>query len=79
MLIVYLAEIAIPEFRNIKNIKYITAMQKFALDELENSKRQHQCWNDFGRMTKTTEVRHETVADLAQIIPKGKFNPEPDF
>ena len=64
MLIVYLAEIAIPEFRNSKNMKYITAMQKFAFDELENSKRQKECWNDFGRMTSRAEVRHGTVADL---------------
>ena len=70
MLIVYLAEIAIPEFRNSKNMKYITAMQKFAFDELENSKRQKECWNDFGRMTTKMEVRHGTEADLASLVPR---------
>ena len=74
MLIVYLAEIAIPEFRNSKNLKYITAMQKFAFDELENSKRQRECWNDFGRMTDKTEARHETVADLKALVSRPDTN-----
>ena len=63
MLTVYLAEIAITEFRNNKNMKYITALQKFAHDELENTKRQKECWGDFGRMTDKAEMRHETVVD----------------
>ena len=39
MLTIYLTEIAITEFRNSKNIKYITALKMFAGDEIENSKR----------------------------------------
>ena len=37
-LIVYLAEIAIPEFTKKKGQKYISAMQGFSLDELANAR-----------------------------------------
>jgi hypothetical protein len=37
-LIIYLAEIAIPEFNKKKTQKYISAMQLFSLDELANAR-----------------------------------------
>tara|TARA_B110000285_G_C14960228_1_gene531292 strand:- start:73 stop:258 length:186 start_codon:yes stop_codon:yes gene_type:complete len=56
-------------------MKYITAMQKFALDEVENSKRQKECWNDFNRMTAKMEVRHGTEADLHSLMSRPKSPP----
>lgn len=50
-------------------------MQKFALDEVENSKRQKECWNDFNRMTAKMEVRHGTEADLHSLMSRPKSPP----
>ena len=55
-LIVYLAEIAIPEFRQTKVIKYITAMQGFSKEELLNAKRHQNCWGDFYDLTKAFNI-----------------------
>lgn len=51
-LIVYLAEIAIPEFRQTKVYKYVTAMQGFSKMELMNAERHQLCWHDFYDLTR---------------------------
>jgi hypothetical protein len=50
---VYLAEVAIPEFKNSKQMKYIGAMQGFSKDELINASRHKEAWGDFYDMVKT--------------------------
>jgi len=55
-LIVYLAEIAIPEFNKKKVQKYIWAMQGFSLGELHNAKQQQGCWGDFYDLTKAYQI-----------------------
>ena len=52
-LTVYLAEIAIPDFRSSKQWKYINAMQGFSKEELLNANRTMACWGDFNDLTKT--------------------------
>ena len=51
-LIVYLAEVAIPDFKRKKITKYVFAMQNLSIDELRNSKSQQNCWHDFYELTK---------------------------
>jgi len=46
-LIVYIAEIAIPEYSAKKVAKYIQAMAGFSNDEILNSRAQKFCWQDF--------------------------------
>lgn len=46
-LTIYLAEIAIPEYRNNKQWKYINAMTGFSNQELINAKATLACWGDF--------------------------------
>ena len=55
-LIVYLAEIAIPEFKSGKVIKYITAMQGFSKEELQNAQKNQNCWGDFYDLTKAYKI-----------------------
>jgi len=55
-LVVYLAEIAIPEFKQTKVIKYITAMQGFSQDELLNAQCHKNCWGDFYDLTKAFNI-----------------------
>uniref|UniRef100_A0A7S3N0E8 Uncharacterized protein n=1 Tax=Strombidium inclinatum TaxID=197538 RepID=A0A7S3N0E8_9SPIT len=50
-LIIYLAEVAIPEFRQRKVNKYVMAMQNFSMEELENAKKHQMCWGDFFQLT----------------------------
>lgn len=52
-LTIYLAEVAIPQFRQSKQIKYITAMQNFSGAECDNAKQTTRCWGDFYDMVKT--------------------------
>lgn len=52
VIIIYLAEQAIPQFRQQKITKYVSAMQSFSKDELVNSQRQQACWVDFYELTK---------------------------
>ena len=47
VLIIYLAEIAIPRFRKNKQSQYIYAMQDFSYEEMKNAERQLECWGDF--------------------------------
>ena len=51
-LVVYLAEVAIPDFKKKKVSKYVFAMQNLSIDELSNSKSQQKCWADFYELTK---------------------------
>ena len=51
-LTVYLAEIAIPDFKKRKMFKYIHAMQNFSKDELSNAEKHQSCWKDFYDLTK---------------------------
>lgn len=51
-LTVYLAEVAIPDFKKKKVSKYVYAMQNLSIDELSNSKSQQKCWADFYELTK---------------------------
>ena len=55
-LIVYLAEIAIPEFKQSKTIKYIGAMQGFSKEELQNAKKAQMCWGDFYDLSKAYNI-----------------------
>lgn len=50
-LTVYLAEIAIPDFKKKKVQKYITCMSNFSNDELINAKKHQGCWGDFYDLT----------------------------
>mmetsp|Transcript_14266 Transcript_14266/g.24268 ORF Transcript_14266/g.24268 Transcript_14266/m.24268 type:complete len:139 (-) Transcript_14266:98-514(-) len=55
-IIIYLAEVAIPEFRQRKMQKYIQAMSLFSGDELVNSQKHQNCWVDFYELTKAYKV-----------------------
>lgn len=55
-LTVYLAEVAIPEFKTSKQMKYIMAMQGFSGEECRNANKTTQCWGDFYDLTKTFNV-----------------------
>ncbi len=46
-LIIYLAEVAIPAFRDQKFSNYLTAMYNFCSQEVDNAKHSTDCWNDF--------------------------------
>lgn len=46
-LIIYLAEVAIPAFKDNKFTNYLTAMESFCSQEIENSKHSSACWTDF--------------------------------
>ena len=50
-LIVYLAEIAIPYFKDRKIEKYICTMQAFSMDEMTNAEKHLACWGDFRDLT----------------------------
>jgi len=56
ILIVYLATQAITEFKTSKIQKYITAMQGFSKDELNNANQQQNCWTDFFELTKAYKL-----------------------
>lgn len=47
IVIIYLVEIAIPDFKKGKTQKYIKAIQGFSKDELNNAKKHQNCWSDF--------------------------------
>jgi len=51
-LIVYLAEVAIPEFKASKQMKYVGAMQGFSKEELQNASSHKACWGDFYELVK---------------------------
>lgn len=51
-LVIYIAEIAIPAFKNSKQMKYIKAMQGFSGEELSNANKTKACWGDFFDLTK---------------------------
>jgi hypothetical protein len=51
-LIVYLAEVAIPNFKTSKLRKYIGAMRGFSSVELNNAGQYTNCWGDFFELTK---------------------------
>ena len=55
-LVIYLAEVAIPDFKNSKQMKYIKAMQGFSGDELSNAKQTMNCWGDFYDLTKACKT-----------------------
>jgi hypothetical protein len=46
-LVVYLAEIAIPYFRNSKMKDYKSAMTNFSVEEIINSQKNSECWTHF--------------------------------
>ena len=46
-LIIYLAEVAIPQFKEKKFGSYITAMSSFCTQEVDNAKSQLACWSEF--------------------------------
>jgi hypothetical protein len=46
-LIIYLAEIALPFFRNAKMKEYLLAMTNFSIEEIMNSQRHQDTWTDF--------------------------------
>ena len=50
-LTIYIAEQAIPQFKMKKTAKYVTSMQGFSLDEMQNAKNHQDCWNDFYQLT----------------------------
>lgn len=47
----YLAEIAIPRFRQNKMATYAFTMQDFSFDEMKNAERHLQCWKEFQKLT----------------------------
>lgn len=51
-LVVYLAEVAIPEFKQMKQMKYVGAMFGFSGDELHNASSHKECWGDFYELVK---------------------------
>ena len=46
-LIIYLAEVAIPAFKDQKFSNYLTAMHGFCSQEVSNAKNHSACWSDF--------------------------------
>jgi hypothetical protein len=46
-LIIYLAEVAIPAFKDQKFSNYLAAMFNFCSQEVENAKHSSSCWSDF--------------------------------
>ena len=46
-LILYLAEVAIPSFKDQKFANYINAMRSFCVSEVENAKNHQACWSGF--------------------------------
>lgn len=46
-LIIYLAEVAIPAFKDNKFTNYLAAMENFCCQEVENAKHSSACWKDF--------------------------------
>ena len=55
-LIIYLAEVAIPSFKDQKFDNYLRAMASFCGQEVENAKNHQQCWGGF------LEVIHKVQA-----------------
>jgi hypothetical protein len=51
-LVVYIAEIAIPDYKKRKMQNYLGAMQSFSKEELENAQRQQNCWKEFYDLTR---------------------------
>ena len=49
---IYLFEVAIPNFRNKKVVKYVDAMQAYSFVELQNTQKQQSCWKEFYELTK---------------------------
>ncbi len=47
ILIIYISEQAIPDFRDKKLTKYVQAMSGFSTGELKNSQQQKLVWQDF--------------------------------
>jgi|TARA_B110000305_G_C19415017_1_gene627511 hypothetical protein len=52
-LIIYLAEVAIPDFTRKKVLKYIDAMAMFSFDEMKNAEKHLSCWGEFGDLAKS--------------------------
>lgn len=63
-LAMYLAEIAIPSFKSQKFSNYITAMQSFCSQEVENARNHMECWGEF------LQVINKVKADQQQPNPK---------
>lgn len=53
VLTIYLAEVAIPFYKERKTDKYIGAMMYFSYDEMTNADTHLACWGDFKNLTET--------------------------
>lgn len=54
-LIIYLAEVAIPAFKDQKFSNYLEAMNGFCTQEVNNAKIHSACWTDFLEVIKHVE------------------------
>ncbi len=56
-LVIYLAEVAIPCFKHEKMKGYLDAMTQFCTEEVSNSNKHIECWEDFLKTIKAAQFK----------------------